>query len=604
MSKMAAKKGENYDNSGFRGTEEVEEDVEEAEEEEEYEEEGGEKRGNNKKGAGRKPALKLFFQPSFVLSKTHCIKLLSKQRIPCLFPAYLPQWKKLMRKKAKEVFARFYLSLFSWHDPKTDLPHAGFTFADFVKFSDGLLRIPNGEIYPRFDHYCMLKCLWNIADSPKNLSSSDKQIVMKYRNAEKTLWCESKETKRGRDGRFRFDDNTIDPFVDIGSSALDVENFDKGGEGQVMTDENGRTMMNEKDLRELESVLRKEARQDEMSLNDVANDFMLKSMLRFLSSSLADGLGLNETVVPASNEQRSNTMAPLLPVADFMTDRELKGFKSDIANYDTDKLDRNFVNVGNITPSMQEDFKNGIMGDTNFPFDSRDQFAHLLDKSFDDVLIPGPIARQLRADQKVALKETMIVIDRLHYDNIYPEESFVVLGSAGSGKTFLIQALYEQCLVRGVGVISCAFTGSASTLLSNLDRHGRFSPSDTFNSTFNMSRNAAGSLSTDGRAKTQDLKRDKIEEMISGNWSVRTCVIVADELSMLQDLHILRMKDVLMQLSLVDAPFQVANNNNPGKYPFGRFLGLYLGKFYYFIIIVFIFRTKLYFLFCNIYFYY
>jgi hypothetical protein len=61
---------------------------------------------------------------------------------------------------------------------------------------------------------------------------------------------------------------------------------------------------------------------------------------------------------------------------------------------------------------------------------------------------------------------------------------------------------------------------------------------------------------------------------------------------MLQDLHILRMKDVLMQLSLVDAPFQVENNNNPGKYPFGRFLGLLLGKFYNFsIVFYFLYKT-------------
>jgi hypothetical protein len=123
----------------------------------------------------------------------------------------------------------------------------------------------------------------------------------------------------------------------------------------------------------------------------------------------------------------------------------------------------------------------------------------------------------LNPQQKAVLEELTYTLESMVYDKTPIPYGFNILGSAGSGKTFLQSAFLEQCAVRKIGVISMVYTGMGSTLCFCLTPEGEIVRADTYNKTMSVSFKTKYYNTLD----IPDLSQENLEQKLKGLWRDR-----------------------------------------------------------------------------------
>ena len=200
-------------------------------------------------------------------------------------------------------------------------------------------------------------------------------------------------------------------------------------------------------------------------------------------------------------------------------------------------------------------------------------YEYLLDRTFSNILVPGPFSKLLNSGQKATLEDIVNDLDGIVYRRQPLSYGYNVLGSAGSGKTFLQSALLEQCVARRIGLISMVYTGMGSTLCFCLSPEGEIFQSETYNKTMSVSYFSKVHKILD----IKDLSEKSIQEKLNGLWKDKTYVVVSDECSIYTDHNFQVIQNRLHQLTKhletdLSSPFL-----NFSKSCFGRFLAIFVG---------------------------
>jgi hypothetical protein len=532
----------------------------------------GDDNEGDERGPGRQPAAFYRFKPSFRLYKSHCIQLLSKQVVPLLFQPSAPQFTSKMSVASKSKLARFMLALFSPHDSQTNLPKHGYSWPSFNAFAKTLLQVPEGGILPSFVGYCTYKVMWNIVDSPKNVKKDELAILSAYRYSNRLLWSNQKSSTRSKanesDGRFYYEDGTIDPYKDLVKRDAQHPSSSLSSSSSSSADYE----LGEKEIAELSTLLRLESMIDKQTFADRPGNsaFHQHLYLDFLKSSIVDGNGLcpSDLVVVDVDKVVANSSGTTSSNSAVRTEtqKSIADFWKKIKSYDvfSNAIEKPFESFDDITIEQQQKWRNDFLNSTD---DMKPSEA--------DVIVPGPISRKLKPEQKVHVARITKIIDNLKNDDMYPTHAEVLLGSGGSGKTFTVSSILEQCLVRKVGVLACAWTGCASSLLTCQDSSGKRYPAETFFTTVRYPSPKRGQKEIE--LLTQDIDLDQLTKMLKTEWSSSMSVIVVDEVSMLDERHIYRLQQVCLQVSNCDSKFKDTYSKNPDSYPFGRFLVIMMG---------------------------
>jgi len=148
-------------------------------------------------------------------------------------------------------------------------------------------------------------------------------------------------------------------------------------------------------------------------------------------------------------------------------------------------------------------------------------------------------------------------------DGSYIPKSFCVLGGPGSGKTFLVDCLIEQCMARQVGVMSSAYAASACLHLCSCLRNGKRIVSNTLHHTLSLSV-AQTSQTLQELCAMSEVTVNKLR---SGPFD-GVNVFIVDEISMVSESFVSHIADRLRQISL-------SNKSST----FGKFLFVACGDF-------------------------
>jgi len=148
---------------------------------------------------------------------------------------------------------------------------------------------------------------------------------------------------------------------------------------------------------------------------------------------------------------------------------------------------------------------------------NKSKIREMMDKTFSSILVPGPFSLQLNPEQKAVLEELTYTLESMVYDKKPIPYGFNILGSAGSGKTFLQSAFLEQCAARKIGLISMVYTGMGSTLCFCLTPEGEIVRSDTYNKTMSVSYASILHNILD----IKDLSQESIDQKLKGLWRDR-----------------------------------------------------------------------------------
>jgi len=161
-------------------------------------------------------------------------------------------------------------------------------------------------------------------------------------------------------------------------------------------------------------------------------------------------------------------------------------------------------------------------------------------------LYTAPLLVKAYVEQKTILNSICFELDQLliEDDRPYIPKAFCLLGGPGSGKTFLIDCLIEQCMARKVGLISCAFAASACLHICSCLPNGTRIVSNTLNSTLALS-----IFQTNQTLKgLEPLKEGVVDELRRGPFK-DVHVFVVDEISMVTESVVSHVADRLRQLS-------------------------------------------------------
>jgi hypothetical protein len=559
------------------------------------------------KKSGRKESKFYRFRETFVLYKTHKQVIRTKFHIPILAHPpcpKLPKFKKDSENKPKNIkkldksrndVAEYLLALFSPSDPIDNLPIDGHTWKDLVKFCKKLLKPINDSTYPSFLGYCMFECMKNIFKGLKTNSA----ILLKnnkYRHRQTTLWADQEKFTRNEENKKVYADGSFDIYNDI-TPLFDKQGNQKSNEsesgsakGKSSSDGSEET----RNFREIVDSLRKELDTFYMNDEDVISKIAEDRFLEASRDNIQACLGLNQTDIENITHitdqdgaiPRSSTKSTHDLYLTFKTEKDVTELITLISKHQP-SYDG---------PSIQMPYKNydhvGISTDSQMQFNLDCQNNMIKDKLQDfNSLFQGPLVTKANTHQKVILNEILNELDCLLNNDsklsIQPK-SFCLLGGPGAGKTYLIDCLIEQCIVRKVGLISSAFAASACLHIASCTSEGVRTPAYTLHTTLSISVSQMDSWKNRIQSLPEDLKHN-----ILRNSFFKAYVFVLDETSMINATTVSFIADRLRQLS--EKEYQ--------DFTFGRYIYISVSDFrqlpppkgspmYYPVVDKYLFKTK------------